>query len=91
MENLRTIRVMGRGDVTLRPDLTRLTITLQGTEVEYAAALERSAKEAGALKDALAAVGFDREALKTLAFAVDAKYEGYQDEKGQWLQRLLWY
>ena len=36
MEDRRTIRVTGRGTLKLRPDITRLTITLNGHEKEYA-------------------------------------------------------
>ena len=45
MENERVIRVTGTGLLKLRPDLCRITMNLSGTEADYAAALERAAKD----------------------------------------------
>ena len=91
MDAARTIRVTGKGSVKLAPDATRLTMTLRGTEKEYADALERSAKETEALKDALAPLGFGRDELRTLSFSVDMRYESYRDENGDYQQRFAGY
>ena len=91
MNEGRTVRVTGRGALKLRPDLTRLTLTLQGTEKDYGEALRRSAADAEALRAALEALGFARDALKTLQFSVDTVYESCQDEKGVWSNRFAGY
>jgi hypothetical protein len=91
MEEKRTVRVTGRGVLKLRPDLTRLTLTLQGTDMDYDETLRRSAEEAEALRGVLAELGFPWEALKTLEFSVDTLYEGYQDEKGVYRNRFAGY
>ena len=91
MEKQRTIRVTGKGTLKLRPDLTRLTITLQGTDTDYAAALKRSSDDTEALRAVLESLGFARDALKTQMFNVDAVYEGYQDEKGVYRNRFTGY
>ena len=88
---MRTIRVTGKGRVKCAPDLTRLTYTVQGTEPVYADALARSSRDSAALRDVLAELGFASDDLKTLSFDVDTRYEGYQDEKGEWRQRFVGY
>ena len=91
MEKQRTIRVTGKGTVKLRPDLTRLTLTLQGTDEDYGAVLKKSAEDTETLRGVLEQLGFDREAMKTVQFNVDTVYEGYQDEKGVYRNRFVGY
>lgn len=88
---MRTIRVTGKGRVKCAPDLTRLSFTVQGTEPDYADALARSSRDSAALRAVLAELGFAGDDLKTLSFDVDTRYEGYQDEKGEWRQRFVGY
>ena len=83
MDRQRTIRVTGKGTVRLRPDLTRLTLTLQGTDEDYGAILKRSAEDTETLRGALGPLGFAADALKTLQFNVDKgvyrnRFVGYQ-------------
>lgn len=80
MDKIRTIRVTGKGSIKVRPDTTRLTVTLQGNYKDYQETLSRSAADAEALKDVLQPLGFAREALKTLSFDVDTRYESVQDQ-----------
>lgn len=87
---MRTIKVTGKGRLKLRPDTTRLTLTLGGAEQAYDAALERSAEETRALASALASAGFARTDLKTLSFSVQTEYEGFE-ESGVWKQRFAGY
>ena len=91
MEKERTIRVTGTGTLKLRPDLTRLTLTLQGTEKEYGDALRRSAEDTETLRGVLEKLGFGRETLKTQQFHVDTMYEGCQDERGNYMNRFVGY
>ena len=69
----RTVRVTGKGILKVRPDLIRLIITLTGTEKEYSDALRRSTEDTDALKNTMEKLGFQKSALKTLAFNVDTK------------------
>ena len=91
MEKRRTVRVTGKGTVKLRPDLTRLTLTLQGTDEDYGAALKRSAEDTETMRAVLEQQGFARDGLKTVQFGVDTLYEGYQDEKGVYRNRFVGY
>ena len=90
MDNMRTIRVTGKGQIKVKPDLTRITLTLEEICPEYAEALKRSSLQTEHLAELLAGFGFDRSDLKTLNFSVDTEYENYK-EKGAYKQRLIGY
>ncbi len=87
---MRTIRITGRGLLRLKPDTTRITLTIGGILKEYADALDESTKNTEALKDLFESYGFARTDLKTLNFDINAEYEGY-DDKGVWRQRFAGY
>ena len=87
---MRTIRVTGKGQIKAKPDLTRITMSLEGTYPEYGEALHASSRDTEQLKDLLAAYGFERSDLKTLNFSVDTEYESYKD-KGTFKQRFVGY
>ncbi len=91
MENVRRIRVTGTGLLRLKPDLCRVNLTLRGLEPAYSDALNRASRDSSALGEAIAALGFAREDLKTLDFSVDAEYESVQDDKGRWRQEFKGY
>ena len=77
---MKTIRVTGKGQIKVHPDMTRIVITLKDRYKEYSEALRHSAEDTESLRDILNDLGFERSALKTLRFDVEAKYE-YKDEK----------
>ena len=87
---MRTIRVTGKGQIKVKPDMTRITITLEGLYPDYAETLRRSSGDTDSLKDVLAAFGFERTDLKTLSFNVDTEYENYKDH-GAYKQRFVGY
>ncbi len=90
MKDTGTVRVTGSGMIRLKPDTVRVSMTLEGVEREYAAAIRRSADDTERVRDALCAAGFAREELKTHNFNVQTEYEGYQTE-GVYRQRLIGY
>ena len=90
MEHTRIIRVTGKGQLKLRPDTTRITVSLTGVCPEYADALEHAAADAETVKDVLQPFGFLREDLRTLHFSVDPEYEGY-DDHGVYKNRFAGY
>lgn len=87
---MRTIRVTGKGKIKVKPDMTRLTITLEGTFKDYAETLSRSSKDTESLKDLMCEFGFERSDLKTLSFSVDTEYESYR-EKDIYKNRFVGY
>lgn len=88
---MRTIRVTGKGQIKVKPDMTRIAMTLTGLFEEYAETLRRSSMDTEALKDVLSAFGFQRSDLKTLSFNVDTEYESYRDENNDYKQRFAGY
>ena len=74
----RTIRVTGKGNLSVKPDTVRLVMTMEGMKEEYDAALEESAHMTEYLKQMFSDLGFDCEDIKTLNFHVSAEYESYQ-------------
>ena len=60
MANERIIKVTGKGNLKVRPDVTRITITLDGQNKEYGKILEQSSKDTEELKDILEKQGFER-------------------------------
>lgn len=77
---MRTIKVTGKGNLSVRPDTTRITLTLEGKYQEYKEALERSSKDTKLLGELLTGFGFERTDLKTLSFNVDTEYESYRED-----------
>ena len=87
---MRTIRVTGKGQIKVKPDMTRITLSLEGIYPEYGETLRRSSQDTERLKDLLTGFGFERSDLKTLNFSVDSEYESYKD-KGAYKQRFVGY
>lgn len=90
MSDMKTIRVTGKGQVKVKPDMTRITITLEDIYTEYQETLRHSAQDTDQLKDILEPYGFERADLKTLSFQVDPQYESYK-KNGAYKQRLTGY
>ena len=87
---MRTIRVTGKGQIKVKPDITRITMTLEGIYPEYSETLRRSSLDVEQLKKLLSGFGFERTDLKTLNFSVDPEFESYKDD-GIYRQRLIGY
>ena len=88
---MRTIRVTGKGQIKVKPDTTRITMTLEGRYKEYGETLRRSAEDTEILKDVFTGFGFQRSDLKTLQFSTDTEYESYQDRDGTYKNRFAGY
>lgn len=80
MEKSRTIRVTGRGNLKVHPDMTRITIELTDVYPEYGETLQQAARQTEALKELLARFGFASSELKTLRFSVDTETERYEED-----------
>ena len=87
---MRTIRVTGKGQLRVKPNQTRITLSLEGLYPEYGETLRRSAEDTEKIKDLLMELGFARTDLKTLNFNVDTEYESYQ-VKNTYKQRFVGY
>lgn len=87
----RTMRVTGKGKLSVKPDRIRLLLDLQQVCETYEEALRLSTEQTESLKDSLEGLGFARTDLKTLRFNVDTEYENYRDENNVWKNRFLGY
>ena len=87
---MRTIRVTGKGLIKVHPDMTRITMKVEGLHLDYSDALRYSSEDTEKLKDTLAPFGFKRNDLKTLNFNVETEYESYK-ERGIYKQRFIGY
>ena len=88
--NFSTIKVTGKGVLRLRPDTTRVNVTLNGRHKDYSETVRRSTEDSEKLKDVLEKLGFSRSDLKTLNFRVDPRYESYR-ENDEYKHRLVGY
>ena len=83
MNNMRTIRVTGKGQIKVKPDMTRLYITLEGINKEYAETLEQSSVDTAELRKIMGKFGFEKADLKTIRFDVDPEYSWYERKNKQ--------
>lgn len=88
---MRTIRVTGKGQIKVKPDMIRITMTLTDLYKEYGEALHHSSEDTEVLKDVLTEFGFERSDLKTLSFNVDTEYESYRDRNNDYKQKFVGY
>ncbi len=87
---MKTIRVTGKGQLKVHPDMTRITITLEGICKDYAKTLRKSSEDTEEIKMLLMQFGFERTDMKTLSFNVEAEHENYK-VKDEWKSRFLGY
>ncbi|MBQ9768440.1 MAG: SIMPL domain-containing protein [Lachnospiraceae bacterium] len=87
----KTMKVTGKGKLSVKPDLIRLLLDVQKVCETYEEALRESTAQTEHLKDSLEGLGFARTDLKTLRFHVDTEYENYRDENNVWKNRFLGY
>lgn len=80
----RTITVKGTGTAKAAPDLIRIVLSLDVKDFDYGFTMRIAERKIDSLKEALAAVGFDRKALKTLNFDVRTDYSSEKDSNGNY-------
>lgn len=87
----RMIKVTGKGNISVKPDMIRLTMDLEDMRKNYEETLEQSTIQVEMLKDCFEKLGFARTDLKTLRFNVDTEYESYQGKNKEWKRRFVGY
>ena len=78
----RTITVKGSAKLSLRPDYVVITMNLTAEDKDYDTAMAQANERLDALRDALAAIGYDRKELKTTNFNVSTEYDFQNDRNG---------
>ncbi len=87
----RTVKVTGKGNLSVKPDTVRLMMVLEGMQEEYDMAVEQSAQMTEKIKDLFEGLDFDRDAVKTLYFNISAEFENYQAKDKSWKQKFKGY
>ena len=80
----RTITVKGTGNVSIKPDLTIISITLKSIDKNYDKAMEDASKKLSSLQGAISDIGFEKTNLKTIYFNVNTEYESIRDKNGNY-------
>lgn len=87
----RTIKVTGRGNINLKPDITIIELKLTGVEMTYYSTLGKSTSDVSEVRNKLVELGFQRSDLKTTYFNVNTEYESYKDDNGNWKSKFVGY
>ena len=87
----RTVTVRGTGRLSLKPDTIEASINLNSRHKEYSEAMRLASARANALAEALLALGFEKDELKTGFLNVHTEYEGCHDERGNYRQVFVGY
>lgn len=87
----RTLTVRGTGTVSVSPDTVTLTLCLEAADTDYGRMTADAEQKLDALRRALVSAGHPESTVKTADFSVNAEYEGYTDEKGNWSNRFSGY
>lgn len=88
---MRTIRVTGRGSVSVKPDTTSLKITFEGLYKDYEETVRQSSEKTKLLREAIEKSGLSGEDLKTKDFSIQSEYESYRDHNNDYQKRFVGY
>lgn len=88
---MRTIRVTGKGSVSVKPEITCLKITFEGVYKDYEETVRQSAEKTKILREAIEKSGLPGEDLKTKDFSIDSEYESYRDHNDDYKRRFIGY
>ena len=87
----RTITIKGIGKLSLKPDLTVVSLTLKTVHADYDKAMDEAAKHLEQLRDAITRIGFAKDDLKTTSFDVGTEYENERDKNGNYKRIFVGY
>ena len=87
----RIITVTGTGNISVAPDTIELSFSVSDLKKAYNKAFDGANGKAVRLQEAVKAVGFEEDSLKTTNFRVDTRYESIRDDKGNYKQQFTGY
>ncbi len=88
---MRTITVKGVGNVSAKPDYISISMTIESVDNNYDKAMAGAARRIENLKAAAVSVGYEKEALKTISFNVETRYENVRDRQGSYKREFAGY
>ena len=80
----RTMTIKGVGKLSLRPNYTVISMSLNTANIDYGKAMDEASEHMEALRRAIADIGFEKSDLKTTGFDVDTEYRNECDDKGNY-------
>lgn len=80
----RILTVNGTGKVSIKPDYTIISVSLDTKDKAYEKAVEKASVQIELLRTSLINIGFQKNDLKTTSFNVQARYESERDNKGNY-------
>lgn len=87
----KTMKITGKGKVSVKPDIIRLNMTMEESYKEYDLTLRQSSETIKILKELFVSLGFKNDDLKTRNFDINTKYESYKAKDQSWKKRLIGY
>lgn len=81
---MRTIKVIGNANISVRPDLTNITMNLSRKSPKYEECVNKSAADLNTISMCLMEFGFIRSELKTTRFNVSPNVESYYDNENKY-------
>lgn len=87
----KTMKITGKGKVSVKPDIIRLNMTMEESYKEYELTLRQSSETIKILKELFVSLGFKNDDLKTRSFDINTKYESYKAKDQSWKKRLIGY
>ena len=87
----KTMKITGKGKVSVKPDIIRLNMTMEESYKEYEVTLRQSSETTKILKELFVSLGFKNDDLKTRSFDINTKYESYKAKDQSWKKRLIGY
>lgn len=87
----KTLKITGKGKVSVKLDIIRLNMTMEESYKEYEVTLSQSSETTKILKELFVSLGFKKDDLKTRSFDIDTKYESYKAKDQSWKKKLVGY
>ena len=75
----RTIRVTGTGNISVKPDITIISMGMSMVKPTYEEAVKASADASLFIREIVEYLGFDRDSLRTTDFSIDTHYVLHYD------------
>lgn len=88
---IRTITARGIGNISVKPDYITLSMTIDSQGKSYDRAMEEASRRIGVLQDTVVRVGCEKDALKTVSFNVETRYESVKDRQGNYEREFSGY
>lgn len=85
------MRIKGKGNLKVRPDMTRVSMSLSCVCKDYEKALTLSAENSSLMRKIVCELGFAESDLKTVGFDVEVQNENYRDRNDNWKKRFVGY